>query len=998
MVALAHLGHHARMLADAPERTLLRVRWLLALLWLALIASCWWDPWSAALTAPGSGVTGLTAAPRQIAGEQPGPVAYTLGPRLFWGVGIPATILVLVLLGHDAWRRICPLSAIAQLPRRLGWQRRRTLPDGRRQVALVAAGSWWARHALEIQFVLFAVGVSLRASVLSAHPQALAVVLTGVLVLALVVGVLFGGKTWCHYVCPMGVVQLAITGPRGLTTAPALGTLGQSMCRTSADAPACVGCNSPCPDVDLERAYWQRIPETSRRAVVYGYVGIAAGFLLYTQVLSGVGSAIWWDRGWLSPGWYLGGQAIPVPRVVAAPLTLLATSLVAIGLGFAAERIAARWSTPDHARHRTMTASTALALTLLISLGVLPGLGFLPAWLVWLIGTVALGAVAMWAHRTWWRESSAHEREQLAATMRRRLADLPIDLSPHLGGRQLADLGADEIHLLAQVVPALTKDGQRRFYRDVLTDAVSRGVSDGDEGRRLLTDLRQRLGIDEAEHRALLDTIASPTDNAGRVASYRAAIEHLVLDLVARGMPLAEALRSRAGAVERLRADCAVSDAEAGTALSGLGADDGPLRRAGAILEQQVRELAALSADCSGDDPAREFLRQALTHEATVIAGQALGVVEALGESGATLAAALAMDHPEAVAAALSQSGADWGTRLAPAILAAMADATPRPPDAMPDGLAALAQHADLLVAAAACQAATASQHVGAAELVKLVAGRAAADGRNDLAAAVTALTTATTQGLRVAVTLPDGRVHSGLPPLTIGRAVGNDVVLPSQHIGRQHVRLEVREGRLWCVDLGSANGVTVGSRRVDRDAAMLLPASTTLTLAPDLAVAIAVQPLAPERGDRLTLFLRLCATQLFAKLPRAEVWNLALAARQESAPAGSVIVALGEAVPTLRVVLHGEAEARAGERVLGLIRPGETIGELSLLTGRGASAEVRARSELLTATWPAEHIAALLRTSPDAATGMLVQVAGRLAATLAALTAPPIAPEIKPC
>ena len=106
--------------------------------------------------------------------------------------------------------------------------------------------------------------------------------------------------------------------------------------------------------------------------------------------------------------------------------------------------------------------------------------------------------------------------------------------------------------------------------------------------------------------------------------------------------------------------------------------------------------------------------------------------------------------------------------------------------------------------------------------------------------------------------------------------------------------------------------------------------------------------------------------------------------------------------VSAFRIILHGEAESRASGRVLGVMRPGDAIGELALLTGQTASATVVARTELLVAAWPAERFATLLATRPEAANGLLVQVAGQLAATLAAtlasLSIPQSGRNIQPC
>jgi len=44
----------------------------------------------------------------------------------------------------------------------------------------------------------------------------------------------------------------------------------------------------------------------------------------------------------------------------------------------------------------------------------------------------------------------------------------------------------------------------------------------------------------------------------------------------------------------------------------------------------------------------------------------------------------------------------------------------------------------------------------------------------------------------------------------TIGRVEGNDIILPSHSVSRQHARIFIQEGRCFIDDLGSANGVMV--------------------------------------------------------------------------------------------------------------------------------------------------------------------------------------------
>ena len=45
-----------------------------------------------------------------------------IGNDIFWNIGLPLVILA-VLVSHELWRRICPLSFVSQLFRALGWQR-----------------------------------------------------------------------------------------------------------------------------------------------------------------------------------------------------------------------------------------------------------------------------------------------------------------------------------------------------------------------------------------------------------------------------------------------------------------------------------------------------------------------------------------------------------------------------------------------------------------------------------------------------------------------------------------------------------------------------------------------------------------------------------------------------------------------------------------------------------------------------------------------------------
>ncbi|HMW46981.1 MAG TPA: hypothetical protein PKC70_01690, partial [Cellvibrionaceae bacterium] len=412
------------MLALAPEYRMRVLRYSLLMGWLVLLAACWFDFGQSRITDPADswGISGFVGKPVEVRGQLLAPQAYNPAPRLFWGGVVPVVVLLLIFGGHDLWRRICPLSAFSQIPRLLGWQRK-VGKNGERQLALIQPNSFIARHTLLIQFVLFALGVTLRLTLTSANPRALVIFTLLTLCVAICVGFLWGGKTWCHYFCPMNVVQLALSGPRGLNAGKPVPGISQSMCRKpgpSGDVSMCVACNSPCPDIDIERNYWQTLPKKTKRFVVYGYLGVVAGFIhgLYATAGSfSYGAAVWYDSDWQAIGFAPFGSFLAVPRMLGAAVLMLSWIGLAALIGFCLEAIIYQAVNKQHgdsareiAINRSMVISTASALLLLIFRVALPGLSWLNHELVEIVGWAATIAIIIWAHRSWSRTSSAHNK------------------------------------------------------------------------------------------------------------------------------------------------------------------------------------------------------------------------------------------------------------------------------------------------------------------------------------------------------------------------------------------------------------------------------------------------------------------------------------------------------------------------------------------------------------------------------------------------------------
>ena len=80
---------------------------------------------------------------------------------------VPASILIILVFGHDFWRRICPLSFLSQIPAALGWQRNHKVVNpitGKTYYKLVAINkdSLLGRNHLYLQFGLLFLGLVAR--------------------------------------------------------------------------------------------------------------------------------------------------------------------------------------------------------------------------------------------------------------------------------------------------------------------------------------------------------------------------------------------------------------------------------------------------------------------------------------------------------------------------------------------------------------------------------------------------------------------------------------------------------------------------------------------------------------------------------------------------------------------------------------------------------------------------------------------------------------------
>ena len=194
------------MFAQLPEPQMHRIRWILTISWLIVIGSLLYDPYTSVLTEPTHpwSPLRLTNTCAQVQGkcliEQP----YPLGTTLFWGAIVPAAVFILLVFGHELWRRICPLSFLSQIPRALGWQRqlkRETKKTGkvRYELAKVQADSWLGRNYFYVQFGWLFIGLCGRILFFNADRLILASWMLFTIAAAIAAGYFYGGKSWCQY-------------------------------------------------------------------------------------------------------------------------------------------------------------------------------------------------------------------------------------------------------------------------------------------------------------------------------------------------------------------------------------------------------------------------------------------------------------------------------------------------------------------------------------------------------------------------------------------------------------------------------------------------------------------------------------------------------------------------------------------------------------------------------------------------------------------------------
>lgn len=670
------------MFNKIAEKTMHRVRWVLTIGWLLLIFSLFYDPISPYFTDPSNQLSPFRIDPTkcvtQIQGECFYEYPYPMGAKIFWGMVIPVAVMLLLTFGHEAWRRICPLSFLSQIPRHLGKQRHQKIVNPktgkvRYEIFEVKKDSWLGRNHLYFQFGLLCLGLCIRILFVNSNRLALGLFLMFTIGCAIAVGYLYKGKAWCQYFCPMAPVQMIYNGPRSLFGSEAhqgqKQAITQSMCRTvtgeNMEKSACVSCQSPCIDIDAERSYWEILHKPGRKLTQYGYVGLVIGFYIYYFLFSGnfdyYYSGVWsYEKDQLQqlfqPGFYIANQAIPIPKIIAAPITIAACVAATYFLFDWIEKTYKGYRqkiqkpiNQDLVLHHIFSVCTFSAFNIYFMFGGRPVLKLLPTPLQLFFNSLVIAVSIIWLYRTLSRSGEMYKKESLANSLRRQLSKLTVDFSQYLEGRSLADLKADEVYVLATVLPGVNRAYGTQVYKGLLKEALEQGNVNSANSLEFLQQIRQELGLKEEEHFEILTEVGieSPDlldpskqrskENQLRLESYRQALELQLLELVETGVPLQLALQQKALQITALKEEYAINAEEEAQILNLMFDENSAILRKAEVLLNQLKELAfryQVLSNLVPDPQAPIFVllrRVAIAHKQELVAKQLLSIMEILG-------------------------------------------------------------------------------------------------------------------------------------------------------------------------------------------------------------------------------------------------------------------------------------------------------------------------------------------------------------------------------
>ncbi len=624
------------MLSKVSETKMRFVRIVLAIGWLVLIASLFYDPVTTQFTEPDNLSSPFRIHPEKIVLVQGEPLhnePYQMSARIFWTMIIPIAPIAIMLLGHEAWRRICPLSFLSQIPRYLNknyYRKNFNRKTGKieSKLNLVTKDSWLQKNHWYLQFWLLFFALNCRILFVNSDRIALACFLLFVIFSSIAVGLVYGGKTWCNYVCPIGIVQKIYTEPGGVLESKAhieKLPISQSMCRestTAGDRSICVGCTADCPDIDLESSYWRGIEQQQRRFVYYAFLGLVVGFYGYYYLYSGSWdyyySGIWTHeadqlKNIFKPGLFLFGQPITfIPKLLAVPLVLGTCVFIAYGFGVSLENLYRFYrnkiNKPLHNKdllNHVFSAYAFLTFNVFYVFGGRPNIKLLPEEGEEIAGLLIVLISSVWLNNALSRNFKGFQRESVVNSLLKQLKKLNVNFTEMLEGNSLDNLSPDEIYILGKTLPGITRNQKLEVYKNILHDSLENGSVNSSDSLTLMSDIRNGMGITDEEHNITLQELGIEDVNLFdpekvmshetrlRENNYKEELSLLLNEAVEKNINIGDFLEQNEKKIDHLQALYNIDEATHSAILSELQGDNRlPIEKA-SISVDKILELSA---------------------------------------------------------------------------------------------------------------------------------------------------------------------------------------------------------------------------------------------------------------------------------------------------------------------------------------------------------------------------------------------------------------------
>ena len=291
------------------------------------------------------------------------------GLKLWWGLLVPCLPLIWFVI-PGLWRNVCPLAAINQMPRRANASFARTAPW------------WWTEYAPVVGMLALIAAVASRPVFFNSSGLATATLIGGALVLALVGGVVFKGKSgWCSSLCPMLPVQ-RLYGQTPFITVP------NSHCRP------CLGCTKNCYDFNPRVAWLADLHDENEHWTAYRlfFTGAFPGIVIaYFTIPSGLST---WE--------------------------VYARFLLAITLGVGSFYVLHTFAKASLNKLTALYAALAISVFYWYASMVLAEtlLNDRNHWSIWILRTLVLALALLFVWRTWTKEDVFLQRGEAPTAVR----------------------------------------------------------------------------------------------------------------------------------------------------------------------------------------------------------------------------------------------------------------------------------------------------------------------------------------------------------------------------------------------------------------------------------------------------------------------------------------------------------------------------------------------------------------------------------------------------